>query len=223
LLAKKLTGYTTVANELMDDSAIPLAALITRLFGEALAYFEDEAFINGSGAGDPVGILNADALVTVAKETGQAATTIVAENLDKMYARMWPAGQARAVWLANNDAFPALAAMSRSVGTGGGPVWVTNMADGPPSSIFGRPLIFTEKCQTLGTAGDIFYVDLGYYVIGDRQGLTMTSSAHYLFPNQQTAFMFTQRVDGKPWLDTAITPRYGTNTLSPFVSLATRA
>jgi len=223
LTAFKLVGYTTTSNELLADSAIGLEALLTRLFGEAMAYFEDEAFINGSGAGEPTGILNAAALVSVAKETGQAATTIVAENLDKMYSRMLPSSVSRAVWLAHPDTFPQLAALSRSVGTGGSAVWVMNMAGGPPSTIYGRPLVFTEKCQTVGTVGDIFFTDLSYYVIGDRQGLTMDASPHVRFVNDETVYRFVARLDGKPWLESALTPRYGSNTLSPFVALASRA
>ena len=223
LTAKKLTLYTTASNELLADSAIPLEALLTRLFSEAYAFFEDDAFINGSGAGDPLGIINADALVTVAKETGQAATTIVAENLDKMYSRMLPSSFMNSVWIAHPDTFPQLAGLSRSVGTGGSSVWMTNMVGGAPSSIYGRPLIFSEKCQTLGTAGDIYLVDLSYYVIGDRQTVAMSASPHVRFTNDETVYRFTGRLDGRPWLETALTPRNGSNTLSPFVNLATRS
>lgn len=223
LNARKLTAYTTTSNELMGDSALSLEAILTRMFGEALAYFEDTAFINGTGAGQPLGILNAPALISVAKETGQAAATIVAENLDKMYSRMLPSSLSRAVWLAHPNIFPQLASMSRAVGTGGAPVWISNMAGGPPNSVYGRPVIFTEKCQTLGTAGDIYFVDLSYYVIGDRQSMTMMASPHVRFTNDETVHRFVQRLDGQPWIDSALTPRFGTTTLSPFVALATRA
>ena len=223
LVAKKLVGYTTASNELLMDNAVGLEALLTRLFPEALAYFEDDAFINGDGAGEPTGILNAGALVSVGAETGQAATTIVAENLDKMYSRMLPTSVGRAVWLAHPDTFPQLAALSRSVGTGGSAVWVANMAGGPPQSIYGRPLIFTEKCKTLGTVGDIYFADLSYYVVGDRQGMTMSASPHVRFTNDETVWRFIQRLDGRPWIESALTPRQGSNTLSPFVALATRS
>lgn len=223
LTAAKLVGYTTTSNELLADSAISLEAVITRLFGEAMAYYEDDAFIAGSGAGQPLGILNADALVSVAKETGQAATTIVAENLDKMYSRMLPTSLNKAVWLAHPDTFPQLASLSRSVGTGGSAVWVSNMAGGPPTTIYGRPVIFTEKCQTLGTVGDIFLVDLSYYIIGDRQGMTMSASPHVRFTNDETVYRFVARLDGKPWVSSALTPRNGSNTISPYVALATRS
>jgi len=223
LTAKKLVGYTTASNELLADSAIPLEELIRQLFGPALAFFEDDAFINGVGGGQPLGLLNADALVTVAKETGQAVTTIVKENLDKMYSRMLPASQARAVWIAHPDTVPQLFALSQVVGTGGAPVMVMNIADTPTFTIYGRPVIITEKCQTLGTAGDIFFVDFRYYLIGDRQALEMAASPHVRFTNDETVYRFVQRVDGRPWIDSALTPRNGSSTLTPFVNLATRS
>ena len=221
--AHKLTGYTVVSNELVQDSAIAVDTMLSRLFGQAIAYFEDVAFINGTGAGQPQGILNSGCLVSVAKETGQAATTIVKENLDKMYSRMLPSSLANSVWLAHPDTFPQLASLSQAVGTGGGPVWVSNMAGGPPNSIYGRPIIFTEKAQTLGTVGDLMFVDLSYYIIGDRQALTTSASPHVRFTTQETVFLFSERLDGRMWLDSALTPRNGSNTVSPAVALATRS
>ena len=223
LTARKLSGYTTTSNELLADNALALETLLIRMFGEALAYFEDDAFLVGTGAGQPLGLINAAALISVAKEAGQVALTIVAANLDKMYSRMLPSSQSRAVWIAHPDVFPQLAALSRNVGTGGSAVWVSNMVGGPPNSIYGRPLLFSEKCRTLGTAGDIYFVDLSYYLIGDRMSMEMSSSPHVRFTNDETVHKFVQRVDGQPWLDSAITPRNGTNTLSPYVALATRA
>ena len=223
LEAKKLMGGTRVGNELVKDSAISLESLLNRMFAEAIAYFEDDAFIAGIGGGQPLGILNADAMISVAKETGQAATTIVWENLVKMYSRMLPASLGRAVWYANNDVFPQLATMALSVGTGGSAVWINNGAAGPPATILGRPVIFTEKAETLGTAGDICLMDPSYYLIGDRQTLEVASSMHVRFNTDETDWRFIQRLDGRPWIDSALTPRNGSNTVSPFVNLATRS
>ncbi len=223
LTAKKLTGYTTVSNELLMDSAIPLEALLNRLFGEAIMFFEDDAFLNGDGAGEPLGILGAGCTVSVAKESGQAATTVVWENIVNMYSRMLPSSLNRAVWVAHNDTFPQLATMSLAVGTGGSAVWINNGIAGPPMTILGRPVLFTEKCKTLGTTGDIYFADFGYYVIGDRQSLTVSASPHVRFTNDETVYRFVERLDGRPWLESAITPRNGSNTLSPFVKLDTRA
>lgn len=223
LQANKLTTYCEAPNELMQDSIISFAAFINQIFPEAIAWFEDKAFFSGTGAGEPLGFLNAPAAVSVTKESNQAATTILWENIVKMYARMLPTSLGRAVWIANIDTFPELSTMALSVGTGGAPVWLANGQVGPPMTLLGRPIIFTEKCPTVGGAGDINFVDLAYYLIGDRQVATGAVSDHYKFANDQTAFRFTERVDGRPWINAAITPNVGSNTLSPFVKVAVRA
>ena len=222
LTAKKLYGHTKVTNETLADSAISLEALLSRMFGEAIAFYEDKAFIEGNGAGQPQGILGSGATISVAKETGQAATTLVAENLDKMYARMLPGSLNRAIWIANPNVFPQLASLSRSVGTGGSAVWMANIAGAPPATIYGRPVIFTEKCKGLGTTGDIYFVDFSYYLIGDRQSITMAASTHVDFLSDLTSFKFVERLDGQPWIDVALTPLYG-DSASPIVKLDARA
>ncbi len=223
LKAKKLTGYTQASDELVADSAIGLEQLLISMFGDAIRFYEEKSFIAGDGAGEPIGILNADSLISVAKETGQAATTINYENLVKMYSRMIPSSLNNAVWVAHPDIIPQLLTMSLTVGTGGSAVYVNNAAEGIPTTIFGRPILFSEHCKTLGTVGDIFFADLSYYVIGDRQGVSIASSPHYRFANGETVWRFTERIDGAPWLNSAITPAEGSNTMSPFVALATRS
>lgn len=221
--AWKLTAFANVPNELITDSAISFEAFIRSAFPEALAYFEDDAFINGSGAGQPEGWLNASATVVVAAEAGQAAGTIVWENIVKMYSRMLPQSLSTAVWVVSPDVFPELATMALSVGTGGSAIWLNNGVSGPPATILGRPVIITEKVNTLGSQGDISFVDLSYYLIGDRQTMTVESSPHYRFQNGETSFRFVTRVDGRPWIQSALTPRNSGPTLSPFVQLAVRA
>jgi HK97 family phage major capsid protein len=225
LQAKKLTLYSEIPNELFQDSLATLQQFMSQSYPEALAWFEDIAFIEGNGVGQPTGFLNAAAAVSVAKESGQAAATILWENIVKAYARMLPSSLARAVWVAHIDTFPELATMALSVGTGGSAVWVGNGdgAGAPPMTILGRPVIFTEKVSTVGTVGDINFVDFGYYLIGDRQAMQMSTSTEYKFGNDKTAMRVIERVDGTPWIKSAITPRKGSNTLSPFVKVATRA
>jgi hypothetical protein len=155
----------------------------------------------------------------VSAETGQATATIVLENVIKMYSRMLPSSLSRAIWVTTPEAIPELFTMALSVGTGGGPVMLTNAAGPAPLTIFGRPLVVCEKASRLGTRGDIAFVDLSYYLIGDRQVMSASSSTDFRFQNDQTAFRIIQRVDGRPWLSSAITPQNGGPTLSPFVEL----
>lgn len=225
LTAKKLTVYSEVPNELFQDSLISLQAFMDQAYPEAISWFEDVAFVSGGGVGEPLGFLNAPAAVSVTKETGQAATTIVWENIVKAYSRMLPSSIGRAVWVCHIDTFPELATMALSVGTGGSAVWIGNGggADSPPMTILGRPVIFTEKVSSVGTAGDVNFVDFGYYLIGDRQAMQADTSVDFKFGADKTAMRVIERVDGRPWIQSAITPQTGSNTLSPFVKIATRA
>ena len=225
LTARKLVGYVEVPNELITDSIISLEAFLNTAFPRAIAFQEDEAFLTGNGSDRPLGVLNASnpALISVTKETGQAASTIVWENIVNMYSRMFPASLGRGIWVANINTFPQLARMSLAVGTGGSAIWMNNGAQGPPMTILGRPVIFTEKVASLGTVQDISFLDLGFYLIGDRQTIAMAASLHHKFQNDQMAYRFIERVDGQPWVRSAVTPRVSTTTLSPFVALATRA
>jgi HK97 family phage major capsid protein len=220
--AKKLTAYAVVPNELIADSAASFDAFINQAFPEAVAFGEDGAFFDGTGVGEPLGFMDAPAMVAITAEAGQPATTIVWENLVKAFARMLPASLNRAVWIVAPDTFPELATMALSVGTGGSAVWLNNGAAGPPMTILGRPVIISEKARTLGAAGDVNFVDLAYYLIGDRQVMSAQSSEHANFDTDETAFRFIERVDGRPWIQSAITPRNSGDTLSPFVQLAAR-
>ena len=223
--AKKLTGYALVPNELLQDSIISFAALIESLWPKALAFFEDVAFLTGAGVGEPLGLIGASnpAGIAVAAEVGQPATTVVLENVISMYSRMLPSSLNNAVWLVAPDVLPQLLTMSLSVGTGGAPVMLVNAAGPAPQNIFGRPIIITEKAKTLGTRGDIVFTDLSYYLVGDRQQMTAASSEHIGFQNDQTAYRIIQRVDGRPWIQSPVTPQNGSSsTLSPFVELAAR-
>ncbi|MFE2311666.1 phage major capsid protein [Streptomyces sp. NPDC059441] len=217
--AKKLTGLSAVPNELLQDSITSFSALIETLWPKALAFEEDNKFQTGSGTGEPLGFRGAgnSAAVTVSRATGSKIQYV---DVIGMYARMLPSSLSSAVWMCSPDALPQLLQLSLTVGTGGNSVFVVNAAAGMPMSIFGRPLIITEKGGILGSRGDLAFVDLSYYLVGDRQIMTADSSTDYNFGTDKTTFRIIQRVDGRPWIQSAITPANGsTSTLSPFVEL----
>ena len=214
-------GYMT--DELAAD-APALAAELTEAFTEELLFQVEDAIINGLGAGKPLGVLNAPCLVSVTAETGQAAATIVTENLSKMWARLPARSQANAVWLINVDTQPQLDILSIAAGTAAlEPRFVTYGPDGI-LRIKGRPVVPIEYCATIGTVGDIILADLSRYrVIRKASGVEMASSIHVRFTQGENTFRAIYRVDGQPLPRAAMVPYKGTATLSPFVALATRS
>jgi HK97 family phage major capsid protein len=223
--AKKLTGFALVPNELLQDSFTSFTALLEGLWPKALAFFEDLAYMTGTGVGEPLGFIGAGnaASIAITKEAGQTANTINTENVINMYSRMFPASLNQAVWYASPETLVQLYTLSVNVGTGGAPVMLLNIAGPGPMTILGRPLVITEKASQLGTRGDLVFADLNYYLIGDRQMMSMDQSTDYRFANDQTAYRILQRVDGRPWLQSAITPANSGDTLSAFVEIETRS
>ena len=143
-----------------------------------------------------------------------------------MESRLLPESENSAIYLANKDTFPQLAAMTIAVGTGGVPVYLpAGGASGKPyKTLMGRPLIFMEHCRTLGDKGDIYLADFSQYLLGQKKGkgIQAATSIHLKFDYDQTAFRFIFQVDGQPWLPSSITPRYSSDTLSPFITLIAR-
>lgn len=220
LEANKLTGGARIPNELYAD-ARGLASFLNKAVPTGLAFYEDVAFLTGNGVGQPLGVYNSPAVVTVAKETNQVADTVKTANVLKMFSRMLSSSQGRAIWLANQTDFEQLMSLSIDVGTGGAPIALVNIRDGALPTMLTRPLILTEKNPVLGDEGDLAFIDFAYYLIGDRQAISMESSGHSRFMNDETELRVIERVDGRPWIQSAITPLNG-DTLSPFVILAAR-
>lgn len=222
--AKKLTAYTEVPEELLSDSIISLTMFIDQMFPEALAFFEDLAFLTGTGVGEPLGVLNGAAAISVPRAT---ASEIAFIDVVNMFSRMLPQSMPRSVWIASIDTFPQLASMviSDSNGVASPAVWLNNgqVIGAPPMTIMGRPVVFTEKTPALGGAGDLSLVDFGFYLIGDRQAMQARQSDDFKFDVDEVAFRVIERVDGRPWLQSAITPANGGPTLSPIVKLADAA
>jgi len=218
-----MVGLCYATDRLLRD-ATALESVIKQGFAEEFAFKLDDEIVIGSGAGECLGYMNSAALVAVDKEVGQAAKTIMYENIVKMWSRMWARSRRNAFWAINQDIEPQLYTMSLSVGTGGVPVYMPpNGAAGLPyGTLFGRPVIPVEQASTLGTAGDISLVDLSQYLLIDKGAVESASSIHVRFIYGENTFRFTYAVNGQPIWNKAMTPKNGANTLSPFVTLATR-
>lgn len=223
LKLKKLTGLCYATDELLED-AVALESVISQAFSEEFGFKIDDAIVNGLGSGMPLGFQNSNCLVVVAKETGQATATIVLENIVKMWSHMWSRCKKNAVWLINQDIIPQLYTLAISVGNNAFPVYLPpgGVSGAPYATLFGRPVIEIEQANTLGAQGDITLVDLSQYLLIDKGEMNSASSVHVRFLYDESVFRFIYRCDGQPIWKTALTPFKGSNTLSPFITLAAR-
>lgn len=225
----ELYAFVPVTDELLDD-APQLENHLTNKAGEAIQFKLNDWIMNGTGVGQMLGILNSPCLVTQAAEGSQVADTIHADNIAKMWARMPASVRSRAVWLCNQDAEPQIMKLGSVVATaagtavGGMPLYVPpgGFSAAPYGTLLGRPVITTEACQQLGDVGDIVLAYLGGYFAPYKGGVKSDVSIHLFFDQGVTAFRWTLRVGGQPWLSAPISRKNGSNTLSHFVALAAR-
>jgi HK97 family phage major capsid protein len=222
LRLKKVGALGYMTDELVADAAA-LGGELERLFSEELTFQVEDAIFQGDGAGKPLGLTGAPCTVEQAKESGQVAATIVTANLSKMWSRLPARSKTNAVWLINVDCEPQLDILTVPAGTGAVEArFVTYDATGA-IRIKGRPVIHVEYAQTCGTAKDIVLADLSQYRLITKGGIQQASSIHVLFTTGEQTFRAFYRCDGQPVPRAAITPFKGSNTLSPFITLATRS
>ena len=217
----KVAALVPATEELLDDGAL-VDSFIANKVGEQLSYNIDDTLISGTGAGQPLGILNAGCTISQAKESGQAADTVVAANILNMYSRMLHRPGANPVWFVNHDVLPQLMNMSLN----NNPLYLPSMqmADAPYGTLLGRPLVITQHCNTLGDLGDVIFADMSQYVtLSKASGINAARSMHLWFDQEVDALRFSTRIAGQPWMGSAVDSDNSAADVSPFVSLAARA
>lgn len=218
----QLYAFVLATEELLSD-APRLRNRLGKKSAEAIGWKASDAIFAGSGVGQPLGVLNAPGVVTVAKESGQAADTIVVQNILNMYIRMFSSSISRAHWQANVEILPQLALMT----IGDQPIW-TPPRDGiraaPGGFLLGRPIRWSDHAKQLGDKGDLTFMDpKGYHGLTRQTAPDFAESMHLYFDYNMHAFRWTFRFGGQPHLSAPVSPPNGTTTKAHFVTLAERA
>lgn len=216
LNAHKYAGYTKASNELEADSAVALASLLIRLFGQAVGYARLYSFLRGNGVGKPLGVYNAPAAKSVTRGTG--ADNYETADLLGMASGLTPGSRGRAVWMMHPYAEQYLATLT----FGSSQALVYPSQEGYPMRMLGAPAYPVEFMSAPGTAFDLALIDWSYYLVGTKGETAIASSEHVNFLSDEMTWRFTHRVDGQPWLKNKITlsDGAGSNTVSPFVYLS---
>lgn len=218
----ELYAYVLATGEMLDDAPL-LNSRIESGAARAISWKASDAIMWGNGVGKPMGFMNSAALVTVAKESGQAADTIVAANLLKMLSRLLMTPGARPFWIANSQTIPQLATMT----IGNQPMWIpAGQIDQPiRGTLLGYPVVYSEHCTALGDLGDIALVDFnGYESYRRSSAPEAASSIHLYFDYNIEAFRWIFRFGGQPYLSAPVAgAKANVDTKSHFVTLAARA
>lgn len=232
LRLNKLFARVDVTDEELED-APQLDAKLRSKTPEVMTSVINLAIVQGNGVGKPLGIMNSGALVTVAAATSQPADTIFHQNLiammGRMYAKSWP----RSRWLMHQDVWAKLPLLSfadvgKVASSASGtqiPIYIPPgaLSASPYGMLLGRPIMVLEAMETIGDLGDIVLADMSQYrAVTKAGGTRVDTSIHLKFDTDETVYRFIFRLAGSPWWSSTVSHRDGTNTVSPFVTLASR-
>lgn len=210
---EKLVGLYYATDELLNDEPA-LEAMVSRWFGREFGWQMDYEALRGSGTNEFLGVLNSAALVEVSRN---GANLVDANDVARMYSRMYPPSIGRAEWFVSSSVLPQLIGMT--IGTQ--PIWVppAGLSVTPYGSLFGRPIRVLEQCSQLGTVGDICFFDMSEYLIIEKGGVQAASSIHVRFVYDETAFRWVLRNNGTPTWSRSIYPNQGKDEISPWIVL----
>lgn len=218
----KKIGVAVWASEEQLQDAPATDAILSEAMSQELTWILESEIWSGIGGAQCLGINNSGSLVTQAKVTSQTAATIVAGNATDMNARLWTGSHGSAAWFIGQMALGQLPQMV----IGQQPVWLppTGLVGSSPfGTLLGKPIEVVEYASVLGTVGDFNLFDLSQYAIGEKPGNGLTRSIHVKFLEGEEVFRQIVRVDGLPLWNSTLTLADGTTTVSPFITLATRA
>ena len=204
LNATKLIGLCAISNEMLRNSAINIANYLVGLFGEALSYQEDKEFLTANGVGKPLGIIADSRVSTVTRTT---ANRIKVKDIIDMYVKLPAFATANAVWTTTKEGIGQLMQLRADAITAGDQagamIFQPSMTAGVTMTLYGKPILETDKLPAVGTRGDLILGDYRNYFIGDKGAMRVASSLHERFTSDEIVLRFIKEYDGQPAIPNA--------------------
>lgn len=210
---KEYAAHVVVTDKLLRNSAAA-SQFLTVMLNRGMAAARDQALLNGTGAGKPLGILKSPGAILVARNTG---STILFADVLAMDMALLPESYGSAVWLASVTSKAKLIAIkddaNNNLFVGG------DVTKGVPSTLFGRPIVWTGKTPTLGNQGDLALVDFSMYMVKQGSGPFIAASEHVYFTTNKTVVKAFANLDGQLWVKEPLVLEDGSTEVSPVVIL----
>jgi HK97 family phage major capsid protein len=227
MVLRKLALMIACSNELLEDAGgdfVPrLEAAMARNIGFTMLF----QWLNGSGAGVPMGVRSAPATVNVTRTANTGVGGVAVGDVTGMFARLNPAVAERAIWIAHPTNLPSLLGMANSTAATATPVYLpnNNVAGSPSGTLLGRPIRYTEVVPHASSTehGSLILGAPSEYLIALGPDIRIERSFDAGFQTDETWIRGKTRIDGIPKRDAAITPTWGSQTLGDFVMLSQRS
>lgn len=192
LQAFKYGGMIQVSTELLQDTDVDLLAYLARETGRAIGNASGAHFVTGTGTGQPRGVITG---ATVGKTGGTGvAGAFTADDLIDLFFSVIPQYRANGFWMMSDTA----AAVARKLkGSDGHYLWETNLSEGTPPRLLGRPVVVDPNVPAPAVgAKSVVFGDFSAYAIRDVRQVRFERSDDYAFANDLVTFRYLFRTDG---------------------------
>ena len=190
--AHKLHVAVKVTEELLYDNAFGLENFLIDSFGKAIGNAEENAFLNGTGTGQPTGIFatSGGGTYITAKTKGADAIIELVYNLKRPYRK-------NASFIMNDK---MIATIRTYKDQNGAYMWQPSLVQGEPDRLLGFPVYTSQYAPE----DSIAFGDFSYYNIGDRGVRSFKQLTELFAGNGMIGYVAKERVDGKLVLPEAV-------------------
>lgn len=190
--AHKLHVAVKVTEELLYDNAFGLENFLIDSFGKAIGNAEENAFLNGTGTGQPTGIFATTGGGTYITATGTGADAII----ELVYSLKRPYRK-NAAFIMNDKMIATIRTYKDS---NGAYMWQPSLTQGEPDKLLGYPVYTSQYAPE----DSIAFGDFSYYNIGDRGVRSFKQLTELFAGNGMIGYVAKERVDGKLVLPEAV-------------------
>lgn len=198
-----------LSQELADDASMGVGGSIVNyvagLMAQSLREKEEEAFWTGNGSGKPTGVNN----YSITSIDAGSTDSSFADAIKGIYWSLPQGHRKNAVWVGHQQAWARVNKLKNSQND----YLLTMVADGPTTRLGGAPVYEQNDLPT----DVLFFGDFSYYMIVDRQGITVdisteaTVAGSSAFEKNLVYVRCEQRVDGELTLTNAVRKITGLN------------
>lgn len=201
----QLTKLLKMSLKLLNVSALPIESIVRDRLGYKIAVPQENTYLNGTGAGQPLGVFTASAQgISTGRDvsTGNATTAFTFDGLKEakysLKAQYWP----RLNWIMHRDAVKMAAKLKDGEGQY---QWSASTVTGDPDRLLGFPVRMSEYSPNTFTTG--LYVgilgDFSNYWIADLQTIGFQRLDELYAETGQVGFIVRAWSDGMPVLEEA--------------------
>jgi HK97 family phage major capsid protein len=200
-----LAKYIKVSRKLLRTSAFDIEGLVSDRLAYKHAVPQENAFLNGSGSGQPLGVFTAsnDGISTGQDvSTGNTDSSITFDGLKEakytIKTNYWP----RVRWIFHRDAVKQISKLKDGEGQY---IWQPSVVAGDPDRVLSFPVHMSEYAPNTFSSGNYVGIlgDFSFYWIADALDMEIQRLVELYAASNQIGFIGRMECDGMPVLEEA--------------------